>query len=72
MIPDWANKDLEQSLAEAVDSCFKQEKERKARFYVENDLTKKLEHSQSNATKQNAKWGSDIISRNEAIVLLRI
>ena len=38
-----------------MDSYVKQEKERKTRFSVENDLTKILEQSQSNATKRNAK-----------------
>ena len=55
MIPDWANEDLEKRLSEAVDSYVKQEKERKTRFSVENDLIKILEQSQSNATKRNAK-----------------
>ena len=39
-----------------MDSYDKQEKERKSRFSVENDLTKLLEQSQSNATKRNTKW----------------
>ena len=39
-----------------MDSYEKQEKERKSRFSVENDLTKLLEQSQSNATKRNTKW----------------
>ena len=56
ILPDWANEDLEKSLAEAVDSYVKQEEERKSRFSVENDLTKLLEQSQSNATKRNTKW----------------
>ena len=50
------NEDFEKSLVEAVDSYNKQEKERKSRFSVENDLTKLLEQSQSNATKRNPKW----------------
>ena len=56
ILPDWANEDLEKSLAEAVDSYVKQEEERKSRFSVENDLKKLLEQSQSNATKRNTKW----------------
>ena len=55
-LADWENEDLEKSLAEAVDSYDKQEEEKKTRFSVENDLTKLLEQSQSNATKRNAKW----------------
>ena len=46
-LADWENEDLEKSLAEAVDSYDKQEEEKKTRFYVENDLTKLLEQSQS-------------------------
>ena len=52
---DWENEDLEKSLAETVDSYDKQEGEKKTRFSVENDLTKLLEQSQSNATKRNTK-----------------
>ena len=55
-LADWENEDLEKSLAEAVDSYDKQEEEKKTRFSVENDLTKLLEQSQSNATKRNTKW----------------
>ena len=51
ILADWVNEDFEKSLVEAVDSYDKQEKERKSRFSVENDLTKLLERSQSNATK---------------------
>ena len=46
-LADWENEDLEKSLAEAVDSYDKQKEEKKTRFYVENDLTKLLEQSQS-------------------------
>ena len=47
-LADWENEDLEKSLAEAVDSYDKQEDgKKKTRFYVENDLTKLLEQSQS-------------------------
>ena len=53
ILADWVNEDFEKSLVEAVDSYDKQEKERKSRFSVENDLTKLLEQSQSNATKRN-------------------
>ena len=53
ILADWLNEDFEKSLVEAVDSYDKQEKERKSRFSVENDLTKLLEQSQSNATKRN-------------------
>ena len=56
ILADWVNEDFEKSLVEAVDSYDKQEKERKSRFSVENDLTKLLEQSQSNATKRNTKW----------------
>ena len=55
-LADWKNEELEKSLAEAVDSYDKQEEEKKTRFSVENDLTKLLEQSQSNATKRNTKW----------------
>ena len=54
-LADWKNEDLEKSLVQAVDSYDKQE-EKKTRFSVENDLTKLLEQSQSNATKRNTKW----------------
>ncbi|CAH3141141.1 unnamed protein product, partial [Pocillopora meandrina] len=56
ILADWVNEDFEKSLVEAVESYDKQEKERKSRFSVENDLTKLLEQSQSNATKRNTKW----------------
>ena len=49
ILADWVNEDFEKSLVEAVDSYDKQEKERKSRFSVENDLTKLLKQSQSNA-----------------------
>ena len=51
ILPDWANEDLEKRLAEVVDIYVKQEEEGKLHFSVENDLTKLLEQSQSNATK---------------------
>ena len=63
ILADWVNEDFEKSLAEAVESYDKQEKERKSRLSVENDLTKLLEQSQSNATKKKHKMGSEIISR---------
>ena len=47
ILADWVNKDLEKSLVEAVDSYDKQEKERKSRYSVENDLTKLLMSSHS-------------------------
>ena len=53
ILADRVNEDVEKSFVEAVDSYDKQEKERKSRFSVENDLTKLLEQSQSNATKRN-------------------
>ena len=56
ILPDWVSEDFDKGLVEAVDSYDKQEKERKSRFSVENDLTKLLEQSQSNATKRNTKW----------------
>ncbi|XP_066026182.1 uncharacterized protein [Pocillopora verrucosa] len=56
ILADWVNEDFEKSSVEAVDSYDKQEKERKSRFSVENDLTKLLEQSRSNATKRNTKW----------------
>ncbi|CAH3154784.1 unnamed protein product [Pocillopora meandrina] len=56
ILADWVNEDFEKSLVEAVDSYDKQEKERKSRFSVENNLTKLLEQSQSNTTKRNTKW----------------
>ena len=56
ILADWVNEDFEKSLFEAVDSYDKQEKERKTRFSVENDLTKLSQQSQSNATKRNTKW----------------
>ena len=49
ILADWVNEDFEKSLVEVVDSYDKQEKERKSRFSVENDLTKLLKQSQSNA-----------------------
>ena len=55
-LADWVNDDFEKSLVEAEDSYDKQEKERKTRFSVENELKKLLEQSQSNETKRNTKW----------------
>ena len=49
ILADWVNEDFEKSLVEVVDSYDKQEKERKSLFPVENDLTKLLKQSQSNA-----------------------
>ena len=55
ILPDWANEEIEKTLVEAVDK-FQKEEEEKTRFYVENDLEKILEQSQSLATKRNTKW----------------
>ena len=55
-LADWMNDDFEKSLVEAEDSYDKQEKERKTRFSVENELKKLLEQSQSNDTERNTKW----------------
>ena len=55
ILPEWAKKDIEESLAEAVDMCEKEE-EQKTRFPVENELEIILEKSQSVATKRNTKW----------------
>ena len=68
ILADWVNEDFEKSLVEAVDSYDKQEKERKSRFSVENDLTKLLEQSQSNATKRNTKWVVKPISCSSRIL----
>ena len=68
----WKNEDLEKSLVEAVDSYDKQEEEKKTRFSVENDLTKLLEQSQSNATKRNTKWVVKLFQGKKTIALLRI
>ena len=54
-LADWVNDDFEKSLVEAEDSYDKQEKERKTRFSVENELKKLLEQLQSNETKRNTK-----------------
>ena len=61
ILPDWANEEIEITLVEAVVK-FQKEEEEKTRFYVENDLEKILEQSQSLATKRN-KMGRKIISR---------
>ena len=55
ILSDWANEEIEITLVGAVDKFQKKEKE-KTRFYVENDLEKILEQSQSLATKRNTKW----------------
>ena len=54
--PDLANEDAEQSRAEVENSTENQGVERKARFFVENDLESILEQSQSIGTKRNTKW----------------
>jgi len=51
ILPKWTKKDIEKSLAEAVDMYEKQQ-EQKTRFPVENDLEIILEKSQSVATKR--------------------
>ena len=55
ILPEWTKKDIEKSLAEAVDMYEKQQ-EQKTRFPVENDLEIILEKSQSVGTKRNTKW----------------
>ena len=54
--PDLAKEDAEQSRAEVENSIEKQGEEKKARFFVENDLESILEQSQSTGTKRNTKW----------------
>ena len=72
ILPDWANEEIEITLVEAVDK-FQKEEEEKTRFYVENDLEKILEQSQSLAIdKTKHKMGRKIISRQQTIFLLRI
>ena len=62
--PDWANEEIEITLVEAVDK-FQKEEEEKTRFYVENDLEKILEQSQSLATKRNTKWVVELFQGNK-------
>ena len=64
ILPDWANEEIEITLVEAVDK-FQKEKEEKTRFYVENDLEKILEQSQSLATKRNTKWVVKLFQGNK-------
>ena len=64
ILPDWANKEIEITLVEAVDK-FQKEEEEKTRFYVENDLEKILEQSQSLATKRNTKWVVKLFQGNK-------
>jgi len=54
--PDLANEDVGESLDEVENSSEREGEERKARFFVENDLESILEQSQSNGTKRNTKW----------------
>ena len=61
---DWANEEKEITLVEAVDK-FQKEVEEKTRFYVENDLEKILEQSQSLATKRNTKWVVKLFQGNK-------
>ena len=62
--PDWANEEIEITLVEVVDK-FQKEEEEKTRFYVENDLEKILEQSQSLATKRNTKWVVKLFQGNK-------
>ena len=64
ILPDWANEEIEITLVEAVDK-FQMEEEEKTRFYVENDLEKILEQSQSLATKRNTKWVVKLFQGNK-------
>ena len=64
ILPDWANEEIEITLVEAVDK-FQKEEEEKTRFYVENDLEKILEQSQSLATKRNTKWVVKLFQGNK-------
>lgn len=64
ILPDWANEEIEITLVEAVDK-FQKEEEEKTRFYVENDLEKILEQSQSLATKRNTKWVVKLFQGNQ-------
>ena len=61
---DWANEEIEITLVETVDK-FQKEEEEKTRFYVENDLEKILEQSQSLATKRNTKWVVKLFQGNK-------
>ena len=54
VLPDWTEDGTEESLAQAVNLCEKQE-EGKKRFFVEDNLENILEKSQSVATKRNTK-----------------
>ena len=64
ILPDLANKEIEITLVEAVYK-FQKEEEEKTRFYVENDLEKILEQSQSLATKRNTKWVVKLFQGNK-------
>ena len=64
ILPDWANEEIEITLVEAVNK-FQKEGEEKTRFYVENDLEKILEQSQSLATKRSTKWVVKIFQGNK-------
>ena len=64
ILPDWANEEIEITLIEAV-AKFQKEEEEKTRFYVENDLEKILEQSQSLATKRNTKWVVKLFQGNK-------
>ena len=64
ILPDWANEEIEITLVEAVDK-FQKEEEEKTLFYVENDLEKILEQSQSLTTKRNTKWVVKLFQGNK-------
>ena len=64
ILPYWANEEIEITLVEAVDK-FQKEEEEKTRFYVENDLEKILDQSQSLATKRNTKWVVKLFQGNK-------
>ena len=71
-LADWVNDDFEKSLVEAEDSYDKQEKERKTRFSVENELKKLLEQSQSNETKRNTKWVVKLFQDKRPLLCFKI
>ena len=71
-LADWVNDDFEKSLVEAEDSYDKQEKERKTRFSVENELKKLLEQSQSNVTKRNTKWVVKLFQDKRPLLCFKI
>ena len=72
ILADRVNENVEKSFVEAVDSYDKQEKERKSRFSVENDLTKLLERSQSNATKVRSNFFASKLTNSLSKSCLRL